>query len=111
MSNKLSPGHEMIVRVGAKTVSQASVKSGKPNAGLDRGAQILRFRIRNAPHRIDRDDQIVANQLRVGKNAGPVFLGDDETVFDQEFLNDGGTLRRLMSFPATPHDECVPWIH
>src|SRR5580704_11803715 len=30
MSNKLSAGHELVVRVGAKTVSQSSVKSGKP---------------------------------------------------------------------------------
>src|ERR1700730_4226433 len=103
MSNPLPAGHELVIRVQAKTISHTSVKPGKSNTGLDSGTQIFRFRVRDAPHRNNRKDQIKARQIRISNNARLIFLRDSESFFDQDILNDCSTLLRLMPLPSTPY--------
>jgi hypothetical protein len=57
------------------------MKPGKSDTGLDSGAQTLRFRVRNVPHRKDRNDQVEAYQVWIGESTRLIFLGDHESVF------------------------------
>ena len=105
MGNPLAARHELVVRICSKTISHPSVIPSQANAGLHGDTQVLRFRIGNCSHRIDRHNQIEPSQIRVGECTRFVFLRDTEAVLDQELLNDLSAPFGLMAFPSTPDDQ------